>query len=262
MFDFFKIQEVSQKKAKVQIARDFENIPAIAKYFKKETGIDFNNQLLVFKSKVTTFCKTHNISSFSECLEVIHTNKELHQELIDYLTTNESFFYREIYQIKSLVQDIKTSNKNVKILCAPSANGEEPYSIAIALLSSGVSENKFSIVGIDISLEAVEKSKKALYNEKAMRNLSSDLRLNYFKKENNLYQLNTKVKNQVKFKCINIFDTEFTSLGKFDYIFSRNMLIYFDTQTRIKAQNILKKHLVDSQQEIYYGHADLTHEHS
>ena len=73
--------------------------------------------------------------------------------------------------------------------------------------------------------------------------------------------LNSEVKNQVTFKCMNIFDDDFKRLNKFDYIFSRNMLIYFDTETRLKAQNLFEAHLIDSSKEIYYGHADLTHLH-
>jgi len=83
----------------------------------------------------------------------------------------------------------------------------------------------------------------------------------YFKKESESYHLTTKVKNQVTFKCINIFENEFTQLPNFDYIFSRNMLTYFDTQTRLKAQKLFTSHLVDANTEIYYGHADLTHMH-
>lgn len=60
---------------------------------------------------------------------------------------------------------------------------------------------------------------------------------------------------------MNIFESEFQQLHKFDYIFSRNMLIYFDTPTRLKAQALFKAHLVDINEEIYYGHADLTHLH-
>jgi chemotaxis methyl-accepting protein methylase len=261
MFDFFKVQEIFPKSEEIEPAKDFQNIPNISKYFKKNTGIDFDDQEAIFKSRITSFCRAHKISSFSSCLKLIGTDKELRQELTDYLTTNESFFYREFHQVEKLVQKVQSSCKNVKILCAPSAQGEEPYSIAIALLTAGVKPSQFHITGIDISLEAIQRAQTAVYNEKAIRNLSNELRSMYFEKESENYHLTTKVKNQVTFKCINIFENEFTQLPNFDYIFSRNMLIYFDTQTRLKAQKLFTSHLVHANTEIYYGHADLTHMH-
>ncbi len=261
MFDFFKVQKVAKEIEKVQIAKDYENIPDISKYIKEVTGIDFEDQAVVFKSKVTSFCRTHKIESFKSCLSTLDTLPELKQELINYLTTNESFFYREVHQINSLVKTIKETSKSVKVLCAPSAKGEEPYSITIALLEAGVSASRFQITGIDISSDAIATAQKAIYNEKAIRNLNDSIRQKYFSRDGNEYKLNQEIKNKVTFICVNIFDDDFKRLGKFDYIFSRNMLIYFDTPTRIKAQNIFKEQLVNSSTSIYYGHADLTHEY-
>lgn len=117
--------------------------------------------------------------------------------------------------------------------------------------------DRFYITGVDISSAAIEKSQKAVYNEKSVRNLSGSIRSAYFKKEENIYRLNEDIKKVVSFKCINIFGKEFAQLGKFNYIFSRNMLIYFDDDTRLKAKAIFINHLEDETQEIYFGHADL-----
>ncbi|MDQ7044230.1 MAG: CheR family methyltransferase [Sulfurimonas sp.] len=257
MFDFFKVQKVRVEEKKVTIKEDFQNIDPLCEYFKKETGIDFENQKVVLKSKVATICKTHKIFSFSRCMEEIETNYDFKQELINYLTTNESFFYREFHQIEELVQKVKASYGSVKILCAPSANGEEPYSIAIALFDAGLGADKFHITGIDISSNAIAKSKEAIYNQKALRHLNEKILNNYFSKKSNLYHLDDKVKNQVDFQCINIFEKEFELLGKFDYIFSRNMLIYFDYPTRRRAHALFIKHLKNPEEEIFFGHADL-----
>ena len=261
MFGFFKVQEVAKKSIEYKIAEDYENILMISQYIKAKTGIDYDDQEVIFKSKITSFCRTHKIESFKGCLNEINTSDTLKQELIDYLTTNESYFYREFHQIQSLVDTIKKSSKNVKILCAPSANGEEPYSIVIALIEEGISLHQFQVVGIDISSEAISTAYKAIYNEKAIRNLSESIRQKYFTKDGNNYILKQEVKSKVNFTCVNIFDNDFKNLGKFDYIFSRNMLIYFDTNTRLKAQNIFKEQLEDPNTPIYYGHADLTHQH-
>ena len=256
MFNFFKVQKVEEKKVIKKEPEDFHNIDPIAKYVKENIGIDFDNQKAILKSRVTTICRTHHIYSFQNCLEEIKNNKDFKQDVINYLTTNESFFYREFNQIQDLVKKVKASSSSVSILCAPCATGEEPYSIAMALLEEGVSAHNFSITGIDISSNAIEKSLEGIYNENTVRNLSQSIRETYFVKQDDTYKINREIKSKVQFKCVNIFEKEFDALGKFDYIFSRNMLIYFDEQTKKKAQDAFKTHLKNQDEPIFYGHAD------
>ena len=258
MFSFFKKKKHTEKKVIQKVEpKDYSNIETIAEYFKNETGVTFEKQMSILKNKVTTFCKKREIHSFAQLLEMIQSNNDLKQELIDYLTTNETFFYRELKQIQELVQLVKHSSSNVKILCAPSATGEEPYSIAIALLEAAIDPSRFSITGIDINSEALQKAHEARYKERNVRNLSTQLLAKYFTHSNNNYVLHDSIKSLVTFKQFNIFDDSLKTLGKFDFIFSRNMLIYFDTKTKIKAKNILESLRTDGSQEIFFGHADL-----
>jgi chemotaxis protein methyltransferase CheR len=182
MFKLFKKKKSNQiEDEKEQIvAEDFTDISMISKYFKNETGVTFEKQTTILKNKVTTFCRQRNIYSFSDLLTLIQSKQDLKQELINYLTTNETFFYREFKQIKKLVELVKKSNLKVDILCAPSATGEEPYSIAIALLESGIPPNKFHIVGIDINSDALCKAYRARYRERNVINLSQDIINRYF----------------------------------------------------------------------------------
>jgi chemotaxis protein methyltransferase CheR len=259
MFSFFKkkkIEEASQATHHEE-PTDYSNITKVAAYFKNETGVTFDKQESVLKNKVMTFCKQRNIASFSKLLNLADTQPTTKQELIDYLTTNETFFYREFLQIAELVTLVKKRNSFVEILCAPSATGEEPYSIAIALLEAGVSSSNFRIVGIDINSGALAKAEQALYRARNVRNLSENIIHTYFDKEDELYALNSRVKSLVSFNLANIFDASFTSIGKFDFIFSRNMLIYFDKETKQKAKEILEKMRKDPNQNIFFGHADL-----
>jgi len=257
MFNFFKNKDPIIEDTKSVVIQDYNNVEEIANYFHSETGITFDNQMSILKSKVTSFCKKRNIHSFSKLLETIKINKEIKQEIIDYLTTNETFFYREFKQIEELVELVKKSNSNVKILCAPSATGEEPYSIAIALLEAGVSASNFSILGIDINSDAISKAQKAIYGERNLRNLSPQIISKYFLQNDSKYTLNTQVKSLVSFKVTNLFDNSFKDIGKFDFIFSRNMLIYFDKKTKLKAKSILESIRKDSNNDIFFGHADL-----
>ena len=257
MLSFFKKKKIKNKEKKVVYKENFNNIESVSKYFHNETGITFDKQMSILKSKVTSFCRQRSIYSFVQLLQDIESDTQLKQELIDYLTTNETFFYREIKQIYQLVELVKNESSNVSILCAPSATGEEPYSIAITLLEAGVPASNFKIVGIDINSDAITKAKEAIYKERNVRNLSSQIISKYFTQNDSSYLLNQNIKSLVSFKIANVFDDSFTSLGKFDFILSRNMLIYFDKETKIKAKSILENMRKNQNQEIFFGHADL-----
>lgn len=259
MFNFFKKKKIIQEEEKVfyKEPEDYKNIQQIADYFKNETGVTFDKQESILNNKVMTFCKLRDISSFETLKDLVNQNTKLKQELIDCLTTNETFFYREFKQIKELVELVKDSHGHVEILCAPSATGEEPYSIAIALLEAGVLSSKFNIVGIDINSNAVQKAKDALYRGRNVRNLTPEIINKYFVVDNQTYILNASIKSLVSFKLINLFDESFKSIGKFDFIFSRNMLIYFDKETKLKAKEILQSVRKNDKYDIFFGHADL-----
>ncbi|WP_321777817.1 CheR family methyltransferase [Sulfurimonas sp.] len=256
MFGFFK-KEKEQRIVEFKEPTDYVDISKIAAYFKDETGVDFDKQLSILRNRVMIFCQQREISSFTKLFTLIGVDKKIKQELVDCLTTNETFFYREFSQIEKLVNLVKNSVENVEILCAPSATGEEPYSIAIALLEAGVSSTRFKILGIDINDDALQKAKKAVYKQRNTKNLSSSIINKYFDVDNGLYSLRPTIKQLVSFRLANLFDTSFVKIGKFDYILSRNMLIYFDKQTKAKAKNILESMRKNDNQEIFFGHADL-----
>lgn len=257
MFGLFKKKETQIQEHKKEQPQDYNNIEIISRFFKNETGVTFDKQESILKNKVTTFCKLREINSFTSLLENIKHDKLLKQELIDALTTNETFFFREFKQIEELVKLVKESRGQVDILCAPSATGEEPYGIAIALLEAGILPNSFHIIGIDINSEAINRAKEGIYKERNIRNLSAQIVERYFIKEENLFAINSNIKALVTFRVINLFDSSFATIGKFDFIFSRNMLIYFDKETKLKAKNILESLRKNPSQEIFFGHADL-----
>jgi len=257
MLNFFKKKKPVEGKEKIVIKKDYSDVAPISDYFKSETGVTFEKQTTILKNKLTTFCRQRDINSFAELLDMVKSDKVLKQSLIDVLTTNETFFYREFRQIEQLVSLVKNMNGNVDILCAPSATGEEPYSIAIALIEAGIASDKFKIIGIDINEDAVKRAEEAVYRERNIRNLSEDILNKYFIKDEKYYILKSTIKSKVHYKITNLFDTSFKSLGKFDFIFSRNMLIYFDNDTRRKAKEILESMRKNEAQEIFFGHADL-----
>jgi chemotaxis protein methyltransferase CheR len=222
----------------------------IAGYFKDLTGVEFHN-LTILKSKITIFCKSQKIKT-NDLLNYLQRDEEIRQLFINYVTTNETYFFREYSQIETLV---KLAFNGMKILCLPCASGEEPYSIAISLVEANITD--FTILAIDINDDVLKKAESGIYKTRSVSKLPNKLLTKYFIKDENQYVLDSKIKSFVEFKRFNIFDTKIVGLGKFDYIFSRNMLIYFDKATKIKAQEILYSLSKNQNQPIFFGHADL-----
>ena len=260
MFNFFwkkKNNNSEDENKPVEYKENFTNISPVVEYFKNETGVSFEKQISILQNKVINFCRRNKIYSYNQLLQVIQTDENIKQDLINTLTTNETFFYREFKQIQELVELVKKTDGDIKILCAPSSTGEEPFSIAIALLEAGVSAQRFTITGVDINSDAIKKALKASYGERNVRNLSHDVINRYFNKVGDNYNLKDEVKSLVRFETANIFDESFKSIGKFDFVFSRNMLIYFDKETKQKAKTILESIRKYDTHDVFFGHADL-----
>ena len=260
MFDFFKRKTPKLQKTEIKEVNisDFENIDRLMDAFKEETGIEFDQKKSIFQNKVVNFAKNNGVESISDCIDIMKSRSgELKEKLIDVLTTNETYFYREVLQIENMAKEVKQNGTKVRILSAPCATGEEPYTIAIALLEAGVNENDFEIVAIDINKYAVEFGAKGCFREKSLRRTTQEIREKYFHLREGNFCIKDYIRSRVVFQSVNIFDKEFQNLGKFDYIYSRNMLIYFDYETKLKVKALLEGMLKDKERGVYFGHADL-----
>ena len=257
MFEWFKKTQMPQHTLNEAIVEDFSNPDALVAFFKQETGVTFERQYSIVVRKLQNFCRQRAIYSFEACYDQVQNDPTLKQELINYLTTNESFFFREYAQIEALADLISRRSDQVSILCAPCATGEEPYSIAIALIESGIHASRFHITGIDINTDALKHAKKACYNERSVRNLSEIQKERYFVKDAEHYCLVQEITSCVTLHQMNIFDPVFQRMEKFDYVFSRNMLIYFDKETKARAQAILESMRRHADIPVFFGHADL-----
>jgi chemotaxis protein methyltransferase CheR len=158
------------------------------------------------------------------------------------LAVNESYFWREIDQIQAAAQILvpqlqETSRgKPVRIWHAACASGEEPYTMAIALLEAGRYQyGPIEIIATDYNEEALKQACQGLYRKRSFRSLPPEYLLQYFQHiDKDRYQLVDQVKEKVKFSYLNLMNTdEIEKLGQFDIIFCRNAFIYF-SETAIK----------------------------
>ena len=153
--------------------------------------------------------------------------------VMEALSVQETYFWREMGQIRALVDVVvpewfRKTSAPLRIWSAASATGEEPYTILLALLEAGWGRHPIEIFGSDGSHSAIEKSRAAVYREKAFRSLPPGLREKYFIPLGQEWKLRPELASRVAFQRTNLLATEeFSSLARAPVIFCRNVFIYF-----------------------------------
>ncbi|MGP1561761.1 MAG: CheR family methyltransferase [Helicobacteraceae bacterium] len=219
----------------------WENFEKLSEFIYKKTGIYLSkekhfNKIENLFDRLKNSGKVTNFKDYFTALRFEDSNGVLFEELINSITINETYFFREKHQFEILVNNvlremINNGRSSIRILSAPCSSGEEPYSIAIYLLEEGrmIRTHDFEIVGIDIDSNCIQKARNGVYRKASLRVLPETMEKKYFTKQEELYELKAEIRDAIDFQRINIFDkSQVRKLGKFDVIFSRNMLIYFD----------------------------------
>jgi chemotaxis protein methyltransferase CheR len=172
------------------------------------------------------------------------------EHLINAFTVNETYFYREDHQLACLSADLlkervagKRHGDTIRIWSVPCSTGEEPYSIAIWLLENwkDVDAYDIEIVGSDIDTRVLESAAEGIFGKRALMRLSPELVNRYFLRlDDERWQILDDLRQSVRFSRVNLIETKETRpQGRFDVIFCRNVLIYFDDESRrVAAENL------------------------
>ena len=169
---------------------------------------------------------------------------------VNAFTVNETYFYREEHQLRCLTEDLladrlrlKPRGEALRIWSVPCSTGEEPYSIAIWLLENWplVDQYEIEILGSDIDTGVLERARAGIFGERALMYLPPEVVAKYFSTVGtDAWKILDDLRDSVRFSRVNIVEAaETRSFGKFDVIFCRNVLIYFDDASRrIAAENL------------------------
>ena len=169
--------------------------------------------------------------------------------VIEAMTTNETSFFRDSTPFQRLKEDIlpyfankKSTQKTLKILSAACSSGQEPYSIAMLLREyPALAGWNFEIIATDLSLDILKQAQSGIYSQfEVQRGLPIQMLVKYFTQQGNSWVIKSAIKNMVTFKEMNLLEN-FAGFGLFDIIFCRNVLIYFDVPTKVKALATLKR---------------------
>ncbi|TKC85885.1 tetratricopeptide repeat protein [Trinickia terrae] len=176
---------------------------------------------------------------------------EERQALIETLVVPETWFFRDREAFAALARLaherlVREPARALRVLSAPCSTGEEPYSIAMALLDAGIAAERFSVDAVDISERALNHARLAMYGRNSFRGHALEFRARHFSATEDGWRLHERVREAVRFARVNLFEAPPSNGGvKYDFIFCRNMLIYFGRDAQDQAIRRLDAQLAD-----------------
>ncbi|MCL5276734.1 MAG: protein-glutamate O-methyltransferase CheR [Deltaproteobacteria bacterium] len=232
-----------------QVELEDEDFHRLRDFIKDYSGIFFSDeQKYILVSRLTGRLALHKLSSFRDYYLFLKYDKGRDEELsavVDLLTTNETYFFREILQLKALFEEIVPSIKaektyiqkpSLRIWSAGSSTGEEPYTVAIMAQEHGVPEDfNLEIYATDISQRALTISRKGIYSTASFRVTDDYHKKKFFEPAGDKFKLKDEIKNMVKITHMNLMDSTIMHLlSQMDVIICRNVMIYFDLESKKK----------------------------
>ncbi|MNI18575.1 putative biofilm formation methyltransferase WspC [compost metagenome] len=183
-----------------------------------------------------------------EYWQTLQGSREEQQALIEAVIVPETWFFRYPESFATLAKlafkrlgEINNL-RALRILSLPCSTGEEPYSIAMALLDAGLKPHQFKVEGMDVSPLSVEKARRAVYGKNSFRGQDLTFRERHFSPEGEGYRLEERVQEQVHLQVGNLLDPALlANEPPYDFVFCRNLLIYFDQPTQQQVFEVLKR---------------------
>jgi chemotaxis protein methyltransferase CheR len=216
----------------------------LRKLLKERSGLDLSSdkQYLV-ESRLIPLARRAGLPGITELVQKIKSGTDpLTADVVEAMTTNETFFFRDKIPFDHLRQAIlpellkaRANRRSLRIWCAASSSGQEPYSIAMCLKEAGsaLAGWRVEILATDLSQAVLEKSRAGIFSQfEVQRGLPIQMLVKYFAQIGELWQLNADIRAMVQHRQLNLLQ-DFSHLGTFDVIFCRNVLIYFDQDTKV-----------------------------
>ena len=215
----------------------------LRKLLKDHSGLDLStDKQYLIESRLLPLARKAGLVDIGDLVQKMKNGSiSLIAQVVEAMTTNETFFFRDKipfdhFREKIMPEMLQTraGRKSLRIWCAAGSTGQEPYSLAICLKEMGAALSgwRVEIVATDLSNEVLEKSRAGIYSQfEVQRGLPIQMLVKYFKQTGELWQINPDIRAMVQHRQLNLLH-DFSQLGRFDVIFCRNVLIYFDQDTK------------------------------
>ena len=216
----------------------------LARLLKERSGlIVAGDKTYLLESRLLPVARANGLDDLSALVARLQSNRDegLKDQVTEAMTTNESFFFRDktpfdTFNSTVLPHLLKTRSgqKSFRIWCAAASTGQEPYSLGMCLKEAKTSLAgwRHEIIGTDLSADVLRRAKLGRYSQfEVQRGLPIQLLVKYFTQTGNDWEISQDIRSMVNYKKFNLLD-DFKSLGTFDVVFCRNVLIYFDPPTK------------------------------
>ncbi len=201
----------------------------------------------LFECRLAPIVKQLGLESIDDLCVLIQSSRrpEIGHQVVEAMTTNETYFFRDpchydairTVLLPRLIKE-RGDTKKLRFWSAASSTGQEAYSLAMILLEEGLSDWNIQILGTDFCSQALERARSGKYQQiEVNRGLPASLLIKHFRRFGTVWQLGEQVRRMVSFETIDL-RKSMRALGPFDLVFCRNVMIYFDAETKM---NILKE---------------------
>ena len=224
-------------------------------YLKERSGLVLSSdKQYLIESRLMPVARQEGLDTISALVAKLKTpqGSSAGERVVEAMTTNESFFFRDktpfdLFSNVMLPQmmEARKSQRKIRIWCAAASTGQEPYSLAMILKDMGLkaSSFRFEIIGTDISREVLERAKTGTYSQfEVQRGLPIQMLLDNFTQKGDVWEISSAIRQMVQFRPLNLFDN-FSSLGTFDIVFIRNVLIYFEQAAKVEILERVAKQM-------------------
>lgn len=221
------------------------NFQTLQTFLLQTSGLSIQaEKTYLVESRLKSVADAHGCQSVDELAAKLNgaASPQLKTDVVEAMTTNETSFYRDAHPFETLrthiLPELVKTNQNsrsIRVFCAAASSGQEPYSVAMTIRESlpNAQDWKVDILGVDIDNKILDRAREGKYSKlEVQRGLPITLLRKYFDCESdNAWRIKPEIRNMVRFQQANLLKP-FIGLGKFDIIFCRNVLIYFNPPTK------------------------------
>ncbi|MBK3443190.1 CheR family methyltransferase [Pseudomonas lactis] len=224
------------------------NDPRFFAFLKERIGLDVASVgEAIIERAVRQRCQSSQSPSAQAYWQHLQTSHDEQQALIEAVIVPETWFFRypESFATLARLAQVRLAEINqmraLRILSLPCSTGEEPYSIAMALLDAGLAPHQFKVQGMDVSPLSVERARRGVYGKNSFRGADLEFRDRHFTEDAGSYHIADRVREQVRLQVGNLLDPALlANEPTYDFVFCRNLLIYFDQPTQKQVFDVLK----------------------
>jgi chemotaxis protein methyltransferase CheR len=221
-----------------------ENYRFLQAHVYSQVGIVLeDNKHYLFESRLAPIVKQFSLGSINALCDLLlaKCNPEIGQQVVEAMTTNETYFFRDPAQYEAIrtvllprLREQRQDSRKLRFWSAAASTGQEAYSLAMLLLESGLKDWDIEILGTDFCSKVVKRARSGIYQQlEVNRGLAVARLLKHFNRSGMDWQLSETVKKMARFETIDL-RKSLRSLGPFDLVFCRNVMIYFDNETKLK----------------------------